>query len=78
MITNQQHKDAISKSMSNIKPSAEGIADIELFRSKAKELAYTIIDKAPQGRERSLAITKLEESLMWAVKAIVLSEVGER
>lgn len=31
---------------------------------------YRVIDKAPAGRETSLAKTNLEQAVMWAVKAI--------
>jgi hypothetical protein len=36
------------------------------LRDKAKELAYLINDLVPDGREKSLAMTKLEEVVMWA------------
>ena len=36
------------------------------IRDKAKQLAYTIKDVCPDSREKSLAMTKLEEALMWA------------
>lgn len=40
---------------------------------QVKELAchlYAMMRTIPDGRERSLAITKLEESIMWATKAL--------
>ena len=40
------------------------------LREKAKELAYMISDFCPPVRERSLAITKLEEAVMWANASI--------
>ncbi len=40
------------------------------LREKAKELAYLIEELAPQSREKALAITKLEESVMWANASI--------
>lgn len=36
------------------------------IRDKAKELAYLIDEKVPNSREKSLAMTKLEEAVMWA------------
>lgn len=36
------------------------------LRAKAKELAYLIDELCPNSREKSLAVTKLEESIMWA------------
>lgn len=38
----------------------------EAIREKAKELAYLIEEACPNSREKSLAITKLEECSMWA------------
>lgn len=38
----------------------------QAIREKAKELAYLIKDMVPDSREQSLALTKLEESVMWA------------
>lgn len=38
----------------------------EVLREKAKELAYLIEEACPNSREKSLAITKLEECSMWA------------
>ena len=40
------------------------------IREKAKELAYIIDELCPDSRERSLAMTKLEECVMWANAAI--------
>lgn len=42
----------------------------EAIRSKAKELAYLIDEACPGSREKSLAMTKLEESVMWANASI--------
>lgn len=36
------------------------------IREKAKELAYMIDELVPDSREKSLAVTKLEECVMWA------------
>lgn len=38
----------------------------EALRSKEKELAYLIDELCPDSREKSLAMTKLEEASMWA------------
>ena len=40
------------------------------IREKAKEFAYLIDRLCPVCRERSTAMTKLEESVMWANAAI--------
>ena len=36
------------------------------IRERAKALAYLIEDTVPDSREKSLAMTKLEEAVMWA------------
>ena len=50
------------------KPGQEGKFDD--IRSCALELALVVEDAAPPSREKSLAITKLEEAVMWANAAI--------
>lgn len=42
----------------------------EKLRDAAHELAELILELTPASREQSLAITKLEESSMWANAAI--------
>lgn len=41
---------------------------IDLLKDQAASLCTTI-EALPESRERSIAITKLEEAVMWAVKA---------
>ena len=38
----------------------------QAIRDKAKELAVLIQGTVPESREKSLSITKLEESVFWA------------
>lgn len=42
----------------------------EAIRAKCKECAYLVKDLAPFSRERSIAITKLEEAMFWANAAV--------
>jgi len=52
-------------------PTAPGVRERhEQARAAAKELARTWVALVPAGREQSLAITALEESLFWANAAI--------
>jgi len=44
------------------------------LRDDAKALAVDILHAVPPGREQSLAITKLEEAIMWANKGIACNE----
>lgn len=36
------------------------------IREKAKELAFLIDEKVPNSREKSLALTNIEQAVMWA------------
>ncbi|QDQ03165.1 hypothetical protein FOH38_23495 [Lysinibacillus fusiformis] len=40
------------------------------IREKAKELAYLIEKECPNSREKSVAITNLENAVMWANASI--------
>ena len=44
------------------------------LRAMAFTLATKIIEEAPPSREQSLALTKLEEAVMWANAAIARNE----
>ena len=45
----------------------------ETLRAQAKSLALAINLLCPDSREKSLAITKLEESVMWANASVARS-----
>lgn len=45
----------------------------ELIRSEAKALALWINKVVPDGREKALAITKIEEAVFWANAGIARS-----
>lgn len=66
--------DRILRSLTNITPNADQIERIERVREAAKATAQVINDSCQSSRERSLAFTHLEETTMWAVKAIVLED----
>lgn len=46
----------------------------EAIRNKARELAILIEEQCPNGREKSLAKTKIEEAVMWANASIARGE----
>jgi hypothetical protein len=46
----------------------------QLIRDKAKELAYLIDGNCPNSREKSLAITNIEQAMMWANASIARNE----
>lgn len=44
------------------------------IRNTAKILASTIQDACPESRERSLAMTNLQQAVMWANASIAINE----
>ena len=64
---------ALERSLTNQIPSVECLSKIELLREAAKVFAHAVVDTCPASREKSLAKTHLEETLMWAVKSVVLN-----
>lgn len=42
----------------------------EAVRAKCRELAFWIVDAVPDCRERSLALTELQATMMWLNAAI--------
>jgi len=70
--------DDVKRSLTNVRPSPEAIGRIEIVREKAKELVDLVFELIPESRERSLACTHLEETVMWGVKAICLYDPDAR
>lgn len=66
-------QEAFNRSLTNITPDADQIVRIEKLRDSAKMFAEVIFTDATDSRERSLALTHLEDAVMWAVKSIVLN-----
>ena len=58
------------------RPSETQVKQIEAIRQGCKALHDGIL-ALPPSRERSLAITKLEEVSMWANKGIIMADEGE-
>jgi hypothetical protein len=55
-------------------PKADQPARYNALRAQAHELARAFVDLTPPGREQALALTKLEEAVMWANAAIARGE----
>jgi hypothetical protein len=73
-ITRTDH-ESFERSLTNQPPADPNIITIfELIREPFKDAAHLIIDLIPPSRERSLALTKIEEGLMWAIKAVALRQ----
>lgn len=58
----------------NKKPTPHMLAQMENLRGRFKILSLAIKTGVPNSRERSLAITKLEEAAFWLNKAITHTE----
>jgi hypothetical protein len=70
MTSRIEQKEALDHTLTSHKLSEKNIKDVEKLRQIAKQFGHLVIDLCPDGRNKSLAITNLEQSLMWAVKAI--------
>lgn len=68
----------LDKSLTNIAPGPEQIDRVSRIRAAAKAYGEAIEQNEPSTRERSLAITNLEQSLMWAIKAVVLETPAKK
>lgn len=55
--------------------SAEQIAAFEELRASAISFANTVLLECPLSRERSLALTSLEDALQYAIASIARAEV---
>ena len=55
-------------------PKAGQPEKYEVLRDKAKELAHMIDELCPNSREKSLAMTNLEQASMWANASIARNE----
>lgn len=64
----------ISKTFAYHKPSVVGLDTITTLRSAFTGLAKLIEESCPPSRERSVALTELETSAMWAIKSVVIND----
>lgn len=71
-MTNDERYSQFITSTTNHTPDEDTITIIEQIREDAQILASTITYNTPASRETSLALTHLEEVVMWAVKSAVL------
>jgi hypothetical protein len=55
-------------------PKANQPERYEAIRAKARELASLIQESTPQSREQSVALTNLQQAVMWANAAIAINE----
>lgn len=70
----QEFYGRLERCMTNRTPTEDQVGRIEDVRMIGKRMAGIIATNCKSGRMRSVAATKLEECVMWAVKAIVLED----
>ena len=58
------------------KPSADGLEKITKLREAFSQIAELIESTCPMSRERSIAMTELETTAMWAIKSVVCNDQG--
>jgi hypothetical protein len=77
-MTEDQKKSELLKRIENDfvyhAPFGNQILRYARMRSRGKELAYDIVRNTPVSREQSLALTHLEEAIMWANAAVARNE----
>lgn len=64
----------IDKPYAYHKPTEDGFARITKLREAYSEVQRVIDDVCPPSRQKSVAITELETSAMWAIKAVVFND----
>lgn len=64
----------IDKPYAYHKPSAEGLAKINSLREAYSNVQRIIDEICSASRQKSVAITELETSAMWAIKAVVFND----
>lgn len=68
------HGDRIENDFAYHSPHGDQVGRYEVLRENAKTLAQLIDQFCPDSREKALAFTKLEESIMWANASIARNE----
>lgn len=66
--------ETIRKAFSYHSPKGDQLPRYLDLRERAKELAFAVMRECPPSRERSLAIKRLQEAIMWANAAIARNE----
>lgn len=74
--TRKQQLATLEHNLTNHPPANPQIIEkFEALRQVAKDFGAQIIVSTPQCREQSLALTNLEQSLMWAVAALARNQI---
>lgn len=64
----------IDKPFAYHKPSEDGFARITSIREAYSTLKAVLESQCPPSRHLSVALTELETSAMWAIKAVVFND----
>ena len=64
----------MKKTFAYHKPTAAGLEKIKCLRSVFSVLHDLIEKTCPSSRERSVALTELETSAMWAIESVVCND----
>lgn len=64
------------KSYAYHKPTEDGLAKMRDLRKAYSDLHDLVESLVSHSRERSIALTELEASAMWAIKAVVCNDSG--
>lgn len=75
--TEKMFVERIENDFTYHKPHGDQPERYTKIRLAAKGLALLIVETCPDRRERSVALTKLEEAVMWANSSIARHEPSE-
>lgn len=64
----------IMKTYAYHKPGEQGLEKIRMLREQFSNLTAIIESTCPKSRELSVALTNLETTAMWAIKAVVCND----
>lgn len=67
-------EDELKKRFTHHPPEGTQATRYEIIRAKALDLGRAILEHTPSSREQSLALTVLDETVMWANAAIARNE----
>jgi len=62
------------RSTTNHTPTAATIIEIEDYRDLIQKISEILIVSVPHSRARSVALTHLEDAIMWGVKSYILRD----
>ena len=66
--------DPIDNEFAYHQPSSDGLIRVNNIRAEYSKLQRRIVELAPPSRQRSVALTELETSAMWAIKSVVFND----